>query len=114
MLPKRNRLNLKKDRFLKGSTQFASPFFKLLLKKSAGDGPKIGFIVSGKVGKAASRNRVKRLLSEAAASKLEMISEDALLIFIAFPASGKAGLEEIKTSVDDTLSKAKILKGGSL
>lgn len=99
MLPKSHRLNLKRERFLKGDAEFTSPYFKLSIKRGKEPGPKIGFIVSGKVGKAARRNRVKRLLSEAVAKRLIEVPKDAFLIFIAFPKASQASLADIDASV---------------
>ncbi len=104
MLPKKFRLNLKKERFLKVDKQLSGTLFKVVLKERQ-NGPKVGFIVSGKVGKAASRNRVKRMLSEAVAKKLNKIPNDLCLIFIAFPRSAQATYEEINTNLDKILAK---------
>ena len=61
MLPKIYRLNLKSERFSRGEKEFTGTFFKLIVKSQRSDKPKVGFIVSGKVGKAAQRNRVRRV-----------------------------------------------------
>ena len=105
MLPKIYRLNLKSERFSRGEKEFTCTFFKLIVKSQRSDKPKVGFIVSGKVGKAAQRNRVRRIFSEVAAKKLGRIPRDLALIFIAFPGSSKAKYEEIDSSFDKALSK---------
>jgi len=105
MLPKNYRLNLKSERFSRGEKEFTGTFFKLIVKSRGYENPKVGFIVSGKVGKAAQRNRVRRLFSEVAAKKLGRIPRDRALIFIAFPGSSKAKYAEVDSDFDKALSK---------
>ena len=105
MLPKNNRLNLTRERFAKGDAQFSERSFKLIVKKGMTDGPKIGFIVSGKVGKATTRNKVKRIISEVVEKNLDNLPRNTYLIFIAFPQASTAGKEELVISVDKALSK---------
>ncbi|MEX0617239.1 MAG: ribonuclease P protein component [Candidatus Woykebacteria bacterium] len=105
MLSAKHRLNLSKNRFRTADKSFSSSFFKLLIKKGAGEGPKIGFIVSGKIGKAVTRNRVKRLLSEILAKRIEAIPKDLSLIFIAFPASKDKSYEELEAETEKILNK---------
>lgn len=108
MLPKRHRLNLKKEKFLKGDAQLPSQFFKLVVKKGVVGGPKIGFIVSGKVGSSVTRNKVKRILSESVEKKIDRIPNNLSLIFIAFPQSAGVTYREIDSSVDKILPKIQI------
>ncbi len=105
MLPKQNRLNLKKERFFKGGSEFSCAYFKVLTKKSASAGPKIGFIVNKKVGNAVSRNKVKRTLSDILARNLKKMSKDSQLIFIAFPRSAGASYSELAGKIEDGLLK---------
>ena len=105
MLPKTNRLNLTKERFIRGDAQVSERYFKLVVKKGMAGGPKVGFIVSSKVGKAVVRNKVRRTLSESVQRNLLSISKDNHLIFIAFPQASSAKKDEIEISVKKALSK---------
>lgn len=105
MLPRKNRLNLKKDRFFKGDRDFSCSSFKILSKKAHSQEIKIGFIVSSKIGNATSRNKVKRILSEAAAKNLKKIPRGIFLIIIAFPKAAKASYQEIDSSIKEGISK---------
>ena len=105
MLPKNNRLNLTKERFTIGDAQFSERLLKLIVKKGRSDGPKIGFIVSGKVGKATTRNRVRRTLSSVVEKNLDKVPRDSYLIFIAFPQAASVSREELVKSANKALSK---------
>ena|SRR3990172_7877113 len=110
MLPKQNRLNLKKERFLKGNSEFSCAYFRVLKKKGNNDSPKAGFIVSRRVGNAVSRNRVKRTLSEIVGENLRRISKDSQLIFIAFPRSKGASYSELEAKVVEGLQKLGVVE----
>ena len=105
MLPKKHRLNLNKQRFFKGEVEYSSPFFKILKKSGGSEGPKIGFIISGKVGKAVTRNQIRRLLSQSIINNIEKIPNTAQLILIAFPKIANANTDRIKEEVDKSLVK---------
>lgn len=105
MLPKKHRLNLDKERFFKGDFEENSPFFKLTAKKINSNEAKIGFIVSGKVGKATVRNSVRRKFSEAVYKRLGNIPTGLAIIIIAFPKSASAKESELETSFELVLSK---------
>lgn len=66
MLPKENRLDLKrKFPFLKkAAANFKSPFFVALYHKNQNETLNIGFVLSKKLGNAVSRQRLRRVLSE--------------------------------------------------
>ena len=105
MLPKKYRLNLNKQRFFRGEFEYTSPLFKILKKNSSDQGPKIGFIISGKVGKAVVRNRVRRLLSQSIYNKMEIIPKNSQLILIAFPRIAKSNPEQIESELHKGLKK---------
>lgn len=105
MLPKKHRLNLTKGRFRIGDNQVSDKYFKIIVKRGRSDGPKIGFIVNSKVGNAVTRNRVRRILSDAVESSIDGIPEDTHLIFIAYPQSASMKQSEISTNVSRALVK---------
>jgi ribonuclease P protein component len=109
MLPKQNRLNLKKERFFKGESEFSCAYFRVLKKKGKNESPKIGFIVSKRVGNAVSRNKVKRTFSEILVKNLGRVSKDSQLIFIAFPKSAGAPYSELVVKIEECLLSLKAL-----
>jgi len=107
MLPSKNRLKLpvKWDRN-RADFQFRTDFFKLISKKVAvEEEPKVGFIITTKVGKATVRNALKRKLVASIGPHLEKLSRGVEIIFIAYPTLAKAKDEDISASVDKALSK---------
>ena len=67
-----------------------------------------GFSVSKRVGKAVSRNRVKRLLREIL--RIMPLKSGWDVIFIARPAAATADYASLKISVEGLLSRARLLK----
>ena len=105
MLPKKYRLNLNKQRFFRGEIEYSSPFFKILKRSSSGTEPKIGFIISGKVGKAVTRNKIHRLLAQSIINNIDRIPKTALLILIAFPKIVEINAGRIEEEVSKGLLK---------
>jgi len=105
MLPKKYRLNLNRQRFFRGEVEYSSPFFKILKKSSSDEGPKIGFIISGKVGKAVTRNKIRRLLSQSIINNIDRIQKNSLVILIAFPKISGISAERIEEEVSKGLAK---------
>ena len=67
-----------------------------------------GFSVSKRVGKAVTRNRVKRLLREILRIMPLKLGWD--IIFIARPATATADYASLRSSVEDLLSRAHLLE----
>jgi len=107
MLPSSNRLKIptnwsRKDPDIKLKTEF----FKIIGKKNAAaKGCKIGFIISGKVGKATVRNRIRRVLANLFYPKIAEVNPNLELVLIAYPNISRATNEEISTSLNKVLPK---------
>ena len=82
----------------------------LLVMKAVPNGlllSRYGFTISRRVGKAVARNRVRRVLSEIMRRILLKPGWD--IVFIARPAAAGAGYMDVKKSVFDLLSRARLL-----
>ncbi|HEY4695237.1 MAG TPA: ribonuclease P protein component [Candidatus Nanoarchaeia archaeon] len=86
--------------------QVSNNLFKVVAKKNLQEeGPKIGFIITTKVGKSFTRNRLKRKLSELIRPKLTTLKPGIEAIWILHPGIERAKDEEISLEVDKALSK---------
>jgi len=72
----------------------------------AGDGPRVGLVVSKAVGSAVVRNRVKRRLRHAARARISLLPQDALLVVRALPAAAAASYEELTADLDRCLDRS--------
>jgi len=124
MLPRKNRLDLKKEflqikkrgEFVKGK------FFDFLFQKQQStfsgqasamifQPPAFAFIVSKKIDKRATkRNRIKRLLSEVTRSFLPEIQPGIKGVFLAKKEILGKNFSEIKTEVEETFKKGNLFK----
>ncbi len=86
--------------------QIKTEYFKVIGKKVASiKTAKIGFIISGKVGKATVRNRIRRKISGLLQSNLQKLNSNKELIWVVYPSINQASNEEISTAVSKVLSK---------
>lgn len=69
---------------------------------------RFGFVVGKKIGKAAVRNRAKRLMREVVRHRQEKIAKGWDLIFIARDGVEHAKFKEIEQAVGQVLQKAKL------
>lgn len=84
----------------------------LLVMKALPNGlslSRYGFSVSKRVGKAVTRNKVKRLLREIL--RLTPLKPGRDIFFIARPLAATANYASLKKAVDDLLSRAQLLAG---
>ena len=108
MLPEKFRLKINQGRRLAGADkkELYTPLFKLVYRFGpAADPPKLGFIVSGKLGGSAKRNLIKRRFSEAVSHRLEKFPNGAEFIIIASKSAAEADYEEICACLDKVLPK---------
>ncbi len=106
MLPAVNRLKLPVPWNRSPDFQFRTEVFKLIAKQTTSQNqPKLGFIITTKVGKAAERNRLKREFSAILKEKLEGLKIGVEVVIILYPSVTKATNEEISSHFDKVLSK---------
>lgn len=111
MLPKSQRLNLKKDfKWVASGKKFETKYLKLFVKEGDNQIPRIGVAVSSQAfKKATERNRVKRLVSAAFQSSISHLP--STINIVALP---KVGVIEVKSSdvlldLKEGLKKAEII-----
>ncbi len=113
MLPKKYRLKKRKEIefvFKKGET-VQDTFLKVKVAKRKDDCLKVAFIAPvGVFKKAVSRNKVKRLMSEAFKPHLENIPKGISIIFIAKEKILKKSVFELEKIIERNISKFNVLK----
>lgn len=114
MLPKKHRLNLRKESFFKKRKGlfFSTPLFGVsFIKEEKSQPARFAFLVSKKIDKRATRrNRVKRLLAAAIREFLPQIKGGIKMVFIAKEEILDKDFFEIKREVEKFLKKNSFLK----
>lgn len=112
MLPSRYRLKINeaKSHTWKDKKYIYTPLFKLVYRINQREQrePKIGFIVSGKMHSAVKRNRLRRLLSEAAGEKIDRFPKGTEAVFISRSRNNQESYEDVSHWIDKALSKVYI------
>ena len=67
---------------------------------------RVGITVSGRVGNAVVRNRVRRRLREALAVRIAALPASADAVVVARPASARASWSELSAALDSVLARA--------
>ncbi|MDO8573196.1 MAG: ribonuclease P protein component [Candidatus Daviesbacteria bacterium] len=111
MLPKSQRLNLKKDfKWVVAGQKLESKYLKLFFKRGDNQTPRVGIAGSSKTfKKATERNRARRLTSKAFESIYSELPKN--INIVALP---KAGITSVKSDLvlldlESTLKNAKII-----
>jgi ribonuclease P protein component len=115
MLPREHRLKRSRDfaRVRRHGRSSSGALAALYVLPTRSDDLRIGFSVSKRVGKAAIRNRVKRLFREAARHELPRVRRGQDLVFIARPPSAGASYRDVAAAVDALLARAGAVRRGS-
>lgn len=111
MLPKRRRLTRSEDyvRVRRTGRSRAHPLLILAATPNGGEETRVGFTVGKSVGTAVARNRAKRLLREAARSRLPCIRRGYDLVLTGRRETATARLDDVCAALDLLLRRAGIL-----
>jgi ribonuclease P protein component len=96
--------------FQKGTSAANKQFVVYSVRQEGQAVFRAGISVSKKIGKAVTRNRVKRLIREAIASLEEEIVTGIDLVIIARPGLEEMTYESLRSSLQHVLKRAKVLK----
>lgn len=106
-MKKENRIKKRKEfnYIFKNGNPFSSKFLTLLITNSKLKKFKVGFSASKKVGKAVTRNKVKRRIKEAVYQNRHLLKTKVNYIFVAKSNSSEASFNEICENVIYLLDK---------
>jgi ribonuclease P protein component len=79
---------------------YASPYLVLAFLRNNLLHSRFGFVVSKRLGKATTRNKIKRRIREAARLRLQYIRPGFDIVFIARQRAGSATYQELAASVE--------------
>src|SRR4030043_2211655 len=89
---------------LKRKKKHYTPLFKLIYRKKVSrSDTKIGFVVTGKIGKATKRNKIRRWLSEVVKDSIERFPKGTEAVFIVSIPKEEITYEKIVDWVDKIL-----------
>ena len=108
MLKKQYRLRRNSDfrRIYRQNKSLSTKYLVLYPRKVKGEGIRVGFSVSKKIGKANVRNLVKRRLSEIVRQNLDLITPGYDLVFVARPPIVALSYGELEKNVLFLLKKS--------
>jgi ribonuclease P protein component len=112
MLPKANRLRRAYEfrQVRNRGRSWASPLLILYVYRRRDDLIRAGFVVGKRIGKAAVRNRVKRLMREALRASLEQVKPGYDLLLIARPTAAEANYHDIRQTIEALLQRSGLLQ----
>ena len=111
MLPKGHRLTRSGDyaRVRREGRSRAHPLLILAAAPNGGETTRVGLTVGKKIGSAVARNRVKRLLREAARARLARMRPGYDVVLIGRPDTAGAGLEPVGAALEQLLRRSDLL-----
>lgn len=111
MLPRDHRLTRSGDyaRIRREGRSRAHPLLILAAAPNGGETTRVGLTVGKKIGSAVARNRVKRLLREAARARLVRIRPGYDVVLIGRPDTADSGLEPVGAALEQLLRRADLL-----
>jgi ribonuclease P protein component len=86
--------------------QSKHPLVVLYVVPNELDQARVGITVSGRVGNAVVRNRVRRRLKEAIRARFAQLAPGVDLLLVARPASARASWAELSAALDSVLARA--------
>ncbi|MGQ9455473.1 MAG: ribonuclease P protein component [Armatimonadota bacterium] len=114
MLPRNARLKCKSDFgrvYCRGSS-YATDLIVMYVVPARGECTRVGFSVSGKVGKSVIRNRTRRLLREAVRLLLPKVRQKYDVVIVARKSAADAGFAELRSDVEKLFRRAGLIAGG--
>ena len=113
MLPRAHRLTKRGDyaRVRHRGRSRAHPLLILVAAPNDGETTRVGAVVGKRIGTAVVRNRVKRLLREAARARLSCLPPGYDIVLIARQEAAVARLDEITAALDVLLQRARLRRG---
>lgn len=111
MLKKQNRLTKRKEfaYIYKHGVKTNSKNLSVVVVKSKKIEPRVGFSVNNKIGKAVTRNRIKRQLREILRKQIPNLKNFQNFVIIAHPSIVECDFHKIETEVFAVLKKGNIL-----
>lgn len=85
---------------------WAHPLLVLYMARTDAGSTRVGITVSGRVGKAVVRNRVRRRLRAALDARFDRLPPQADIVLVARPSSAEASWSELCLAVDTLLTRA--------
>lgn len=111
MLPRENRLRDPRDFALlrKRGERYRDPLLLLSVMPNGLAVSRFGFVVSGRVGGAVTRNRVKRRLRAIIHTRLTRITTGVDVVVVAHPPMAQASFAQIEAALERLLTSAGLL-----
>ena len=109
--PKRERI-LRPEEYInvfRNGTKTVGPAFICYVDRQPGNGRKLGLAVSRQVGKAVTRNRIKRYIREMYRKNRRHIDEECRLVVVARPSAASMNYHACEQAIGQLLRKGGIL-----